>query len=62
MTKRIMTACGLLAAIAVPLTTFAFIIFLFSASAYSTPRFLLKQILHYQTHLQPAQVFFVMHA
>jgi hypothetical protein len=62
MSKRIMAACGLLAAIAVPLTTFAFIIFLFSAAAYSTPGFLFKQILHYRTHIQTAQVFFVMEA
>ncbi len=62
MTKRIMTVCGLLAAIAVPLTTFAFIIFLFSTAAYSTPRFLFKQILHHRTHMQTPQVFFVMAA
>lgn len=62
MTKRIMTACGLLAAIVVPLTTFSFIIFLFSAAAYSTPRFLFKQILHYRTDIRTAPVFFVMEA
>ena len=43
MTKSTMTACGVIAAIAVPLTTFAFIIFLFSAGAYSEPKVLFSE-------------------
>ena len=42
MTKSTMTACGVIAAIAVPLTTFAFIIFLFSG-AYSVPKILFSE-------------------